>query len=73
VQVEGSLGVMNLREALKDCYCRCAQSLRRFSTWKCLKDCRKECVQESFLRLRVIRKLRKDKAFELLKDSAGKL
>jgi hypothetical protein len=26
--------------------------------------CRKECAQESFLRLRVITKLRKDKAFE---------
>ena len=29
-------------------------------------DCRKECAQESFLSLRVIKKLRKDKAFEIV-------
>jgi hypothetical protein len=28
------------------------------------KGCGKECTQESFLRIRVITKLRKDKAFE---------
>jgi hypothetical protein len=32
--------------------------------------CRKECAQESFLRLRVIRKLRKDKAFEIVEGQA---
>jgi hypothetical protein len=31
-----------------------------------LKVFRKECVQESFLRLRVIRKVRKDKAFRFV-------
>jgi hypothetical protein len=30
------------------------------------KSCRKECAQEAFLRIRVIRKLRKDKAFEFV-------
>jgi hypothetical protein len=31
----------------------------------------KECVQESSLRLEVVRKLRKDKTFELLKEVLG--
>ena len=32
---------------------------------------RKECVQESSLRLKVVGKLRKDKTFELLKEVLG--
>jgi hypothetical protein len=34
-------------QELKDCCCRCAQSRRRFNTWKWLNVCRKECVQGS--------------------------
>jgi hypothetical protein len=30
--------------------------------------CRKECTQESFPRLRIIRKLKKDKAFEAVEE-----
>jgi hypothetical protein len=32
-------------------------------------SCRKECTQESSLRLRVVRKLRRDKAFEAIEGS----
>jgi hypothetical protein len=36
-------------------------------------SCRKECVQESSLRLRVVRKLRRDKAFENIEGSIRSL
>jgi hypothetical protein len=40
--------------------------VERIQHLEVFEGCRKECVQESFLRLRVIRKLRKDKAFEIV-------
>jgi hypothetical protein len=43
----------------------CAES-KEFKHLEVSEGCRKECVQEFCLRLRVIRKLRKDKAFELV-------
>jgi hypothetical protein len=43
------------------------------STLEVFEGCRKECVQESFLRLGVIAKIRKDMPSILLKDNVGKL
>ena len=37
-----------------------------------VEGCHKECVQESFLRLKVIRKIRKDKAFEVVEEQCRK-
>jgi hypothetical protein len=51
----------------------CAESKRIQALRKCLKVCRKECAQESFPRPRITRKLRKNRALDLLKDSAEKL
>jgi hypothetical protein len=50
------------------------QSVRKVeenSTLQVFGGCHKECVQESSLRLEVVRKLRKDKTFELLKEILG--
>jgi hypothetical protein len=48
------------------------QSVRKVeehSTLQVFGGCRKECVQGSSLRLEVVRKLRKDKAFETIEGS----
>jgi hypothetical protein len=50
------------------------QSVRKVeehSTIQVFGGCHKECVQESSLRLEVVRKLRKDKTFELLREILG--
>lgn len=65
-QAKLSLRVANLSRVLRDCCCRCAQSQKGVQHLEVSKGCCKECAQESFLRLRVIRKLRKDKAFETI-------
>jgi hypothetical protein len=56
-------------QALKDCCCRCVQS-RRIQHLEVFESFRKECMQESFLKLRVIRKPRRIRPLKLLKDSA---
>jgi hypothetical protein len=40
--------------------------VEKIQTLEEFEGCRKECAQESFLRLRVVKKLRKDKAFEII-------
>jgi hypothetical protein len=50
------------------------QSMRKVeehSTLQVFGGCCKECLQESYLRLEVVRKLRKDKTFELLREILG--
>jgi hypothetical protein len=63
--------VANLSEELKDCCCRCAQS-RKDSTLEVFEGCRKECVQESFLKDSELGKLRKDIGLQIIEGSTGK-
>jgi hypothetical protein len=57
---------VNLSEAFERLLLQVCAESKRIQHLEVFEGCRKECVQESFLRLRVIRKLRKDKAFEIV-------
>jgi hypothetical protein len=67
-QAKESLRVVNLSKHLKTT----VAGVRRVEGIQHLEvseSCRKECVQESSLRLRVVRKIRRDKSFEAIKGS----
>jgi hypothetical protein len=63
------VSVVNLSGVLKDCCCRSACRVEGIQHLEVSESFRKECVQESSLRLRVVRKLRRDKSFEAIEGS----
>jgi hypothetical protein len=57
---------VEIRESIDRPLLQSVRKVEEHSTLQVFGGCRKECAQESSLRLEVMRKLRRDKAFETI-------